>query len=95
MPKPAHKYLFLLSVPIKGSSHEEFEGAKCVCSPPMWHNPGDMEAIRQGVANEAFTTFSTDYAPRMYDLPGGEKLGILANEKKNELQAHPPTAFLA
>lgn len=72
------QYLFLLSERIKGLLHDLFEGAKCVCSPPLRHDPKHLEAIWTGVANGTFTTFSSDHAPSMYDHLGGKKLGILA-----------------
>jgi dihydropyrimidinase len=70
------QYLFLLSDRLKGSHHDSFEGAKCVCSPPLRHDPKDLEAMWRGIANGTFTTFSSDHAPSIYDHSGGKKLGI-------------------
>jgi dihydropyrimidinase len=70
------QYLFLLSERLKGSHHDAFEGAKCVCSPPLRHDPKDLEAMWRGIANGTFTTFSSDHAPSSYDHPNGKKLGL-------------------
>jgi dihydropyrimidinase len=53
-------YLFLTSESLKG---EGFEGAKCVCSPPLREDPAELEAMWQGLSNGTFTTFSSDHAP--------------------------------
>jgi len=70
------QYLFLLSERLKGSDHDAFEGAKCVCSPPLRHDPKDLEAMWRGIANGTFTTFSSDHAPSKYGHPEGKKLGL-------------------
>lgn len=70
------QYLFLLSERLKGNEQDAFEGAKCVCSPPLRHDPKDLEAMWTGIANGTFTTFSSDHAPSTYDHAGGKKLGI-------------------
>lgn len=69
-------YLFLLSEALKSQPHDHFCGAKHVCSPPLRHDPKDLEALWQGVANGTFTTVSSDHAPSKYDHPGGKKLGL-------------------
>lgn len=68
------QYLFLLSERLKGTRQDLFDGAKCVCSPPLRHGPKDLEAIWRGIANGTFTTFSSDYASSTYDHLGGKKL---------------------
>ncbi|CZR53990.1 related to DAL1-Allantoinase [Phialocephala subalpina] len=70
------QYLFLLSERLKGNEKDKFEGAKCVCSPPLRHDPRDLEAMWRGIANGTFTTFSSDHAPSTYDHAGGKKLGL-------------------
>lgn len=70
------QYLFLLSERLKGGEKDQFSGAKCVCSPPLRHDPKDLEAMWRGIANGTFTTFSSDHAPSTYDHPGGKKLGL-------------------
>ena len=70
------QYLFLLSERLKGTHKDDFEGAKCVCSPPLRHDPKDLEAMWRGIANGTFTTFSSDHAPSTYDHSGGKKLGL-------------------
>ncbi|KAK2782129.1 hypothetical protein FQN52_001063 [Onygenales sp. PD_12] len=67
-------YLFLTSEKLKG---EGFEGAKCVCSPPLREDPMDLEAMWQGLTNGTFTTFSSDHAPSKYDHPQGKKAGLI------------------
>jgi dihydropyrimidinase len=70
------QYLFLLSERLKGTHEDAFEGAKCVCSPPLRHDPKDLEAMWQGIANGTFTVFSSDHAPSKYGHSGGKKLGL-------------------
>jgi dihydropyrimidinase len=70
------QYLFLLSERLKGSARDIFEGAKCVCSPPLRHDPKDLDAMWRGVSNGTFTTFSSDHASSIYDHSGGKKLGL-------------------
>jgi dihydropyrimidinase len=70
------QYLFLLSERLKGNPQDTFEGAKCVCSPPLRHDPKDLDAMWRGIANGTFTTFSSDHAPSTYDHAGGKKLGL-------------------
>jgi dihydropyrimidinase len=70
------QYLFLLSERLKGSHHDAFEGAKCVCSPPLRHDPKDLDAMWRGIANGTFTTFSSDHAPSKYGHSRGKKLGL-------------------
>ncbi|KAK4991508.1 hypothetical protein LTR66_006520 [Elasticomyces elasticus] len=71
------QYLFLLSEHLKPHSHDDFEGAKHVCSPPLRHDVKDLEALWQGIANGTFTVFSSDHAPSKYDHSGGKKLGLV------------------
>jgi dihydropyrimidinase len=70
------QYLFLLSKRLKGNPQDTFAGAKCVCSPPLRHDPKDLDAMWRGIANGTFTTFSSDHAPSTYDHAGGKKLGL-------------------
>lgn len=58
------------------SERDKFEGAKCVCSPPLRHDPNDLEAMWRGIANGTFTTFSSGHTPSTYDHAGGKKLGL-------------------
>jgi dihydropyrimidinase len=67
-------YLYLLSDAMKGP---DFEGAKHVCSPPLRHDPKDLDAIWSGVANGTFTTLSSDHAPTKFDGPYGKKVGLI------------------
>ncbi|KAE9372155.1 D-hydantoinase [Stipitochalara longipes BDJ] len=70
------QYLFLLSERLKGTHEDTFEGAKCVCSPPLRHDPKDLEAMWTGIANGTFTVFSSDHAPSTYNHSDGKKLGL-------------------
>jgi len=70
------QYLFLLSERLKGNPQDIFAGAKCVCSPPLRHDPKDLEAMWRGIVNGTFTTFSSDHAPSTYDHARGKKLGL-------------------
>lgn len=52
------QYLYLLSDRLREG---DFEGAKCVCSPPLRENPEDLQAMWTAIANGTFTTFSSDH----------------------------------
>lgn len=54
------QYLYLTSEKLKG---EGFEGARCVCSPPLRDDQMDLDAMWQGLSNGTFTTFASDHAP--------------------------------
>jgi dihydropyrimidinase len=51
-----------------------FEGAKCVCSPPLRDDPKDKERIWEGLANGTFTVLSSDHAPTRFNDPLGKKV---------------------
>src|SRR6266536_5429701 len=53
------QYLYLLSERLGG---ENFEGAKCACSPPLRESPADLDSMWRAIANGTFTTFSSDHA---------------------------------
>ncbi|KAK5452406.1 hypothetical protein LTS15_007472 [Exophiala xenobiotica] len=67
------QYLFLLAESMK---QEGFEGAKCVCSPPIREEPADQDAIWTGIKNGTFTTLSSDHAPIKFDHPLGKLRGL-------------------
>lgn len=53
-----------------------FEGAKCVCSPPL-REAGDHEGIWRGLEDGTFTILSSDHCPFVYDdAVGGKKSGV-------------------
>lgn len=52
------QYLYLLSENLRDG---EFEGAKCVCSPPVRESPEDLRAMWTAIANGTFTTYSSDH----------------------------------
>ncbi|KAF4993961.1 hypothetical protein FGRMN_6092 [Fusarium graminum] len=69
-------YLFLLSDEIRKCTHDDnFHGAKFICAPPLRHYPSDLEGLWRGLANNAFTTWSSDHAASNYNHPQGKKLG--------------------
>jgi dihydropyrimidinase len=61
-------YLYLTSERLRG---DDFEGAKCVCSPPLRDNPMDLEAMWEGLSNGTFTTVSSDHAAHKYIITCG------------------------
>ncbi|KAK5110549.1 hypothetical protein LTR62_005741 [Meristemomyces frigidus] len=71
------QYLFLLSENLKAVEHDHFHGAKHVCSPPLRHDPADLEGLWRNVANGTVTTFSSDHAPSKYYPEGGKRLGLV------------------
>ena len=68
------QYLYLLSERLKG---ENFEGAKCVCSPPLREKPEDLDSMWTAIANGTFTTFSSDHAATKFGVQGGKRLGLI------------------
>jgi dihydropyrimidinase len=80
------QYLFLLSSSLQGSHHDVFEGAKCVCSPPLRHDPADLAEMWKGLGNGTFTIFSSDHAPSKYDHPNGKKRGLVKPVQPTALQ---------
>lgn len=55
---------------------EGFEGAKCVCAPPLRDNPTDKEKIWEGLANGTFTVWSSDHAPTRFNDPMGKQVSL-------------------
>jgi dihydropyrimidinase len=68
------QYLYLLSERLKG---DNFEGAKCVCSPPLREKPEDLDHMWTAIANGTFTTFSSDHAASKFGVEGGKRLGLI------------------
>lgn len=64
------QYLMLTAEDLK---QDDFEGAKCVCSPPP-RDEASQEAVWQGLENGVFQVFSSDHAPFRFDDPKGKKL---------------------
>ncbi|KAL9073042.1 MAG: hypothetical protein Q9157_004882 [Trypethelium eluteriae] len=71
------QYLYLLSEKLKKTEDDHYHGAKSVCSPPLRHEPSDLDCLWQNVANGTITTFSSDHAPSKYNVPGGKRLGLI------------------
>lgn len=71
------QYLFLTR---KDLDQPGFEGAKCVCSPPLRDGPEDPDAMWQGMKNGTFTILSSDHCPFLYDnAVHGKKSAISAD----------------
>jgi len=64
------QYLFLTAEDL--GSAEDFEGAKCVCSPPP-RDQANQEVIWNALSDGLFSVFSSDHAPFCYDSPDGKK----------------------
>ncbi|KAI9656805.1 MAG: hypothetical protein M1821_003444 [Bathelium mastoideum] len=71
------QYLYLLSERLKATEDDHYHGAKCVCSPPLRHEPSDLDCIWENIANGTVTTFSSDHAPSKYYVPSGKRLGLV------------------
>ncbi|KAG0699978.1 hypothetical protein DFH29DRAFT_990580 [Suillus ampliporus] len=54
------QYMFLLADSMRKG---DFEGAKCVCSPPIREDKSDQDAIWAGIKNGTFNVVSSDHAP--------------------------------
>ncbi len=64
------QYLFLTESDL---DKPDFEGAKCVCSPPP-RDKANQQVIWDGLCNGAFQIFSSDHSPTRFDDPEGKKL---------------------
>ncbi|CAM5191178.1 Dihydropyrimidinase OS=Castellaniella defragrans OX=75697 GN=HNR28_001445 PE=3 SV=1 [Castellaniella defragrans] len=64
------QYLYLTAEDL---GHGDYEGAKCVCSPPP-RDEASQEAVWRGLAHNVFSVFSSDHAPYGYEDPHGKKL---------------------
>ena len=73
-------YAYLLSDTMKGKEQDVFEGAKHVCSPPLRHDPNDLTAIWDGIANGTLSVLSSDHAPTKFDTPMGKKAGLVGGK---------------
>lgn len=70
------QYLFLTADDL---ARPEFEGAKCVCSPPP-RSKEDQEAVWRGLRTGVFQVFSSDHAPfRFADEHGKRNAGNSAS----------------
>lgn len=66
------QYLFLTAEDL--GIGDQYEGAKCVCSPPP-RDKSNQQVIWNGLADGLFTVFSSDHAPYKYDDAAGKKPG--------------------
>jgi dihydropyrimidinase len=65
------QYLYLTADDL---GHGEYEGAKCVCSPPP-RDPANQNAVWKALRQGVFSLVSSDHAPFSYDDPQGKKPG--------------------
>jgi len=72
------QYLFLSEADL---DLPDFEGAKCMCSPPP-REAGNQELIWQGIADGSFDIFSSDHAPYRFDAMGKLLNGRIAPFRK-------------
>jgi dihydropyrimidinase len=86
------QYLFLTRDDL---DKPDFEGAKCVCSPPPRESPHDHDAIWLGLANGTFTVLSSDHCPFMYEDREKGKKSILSAEYPEGRFSGIPTAARA
>nr|WP_142850359.1 dihydropyrimidinase [Telmatospirillum sp. J64-1] len=64
------QYLFLTAEDL---DLDDFEGAKCICSPPP-RDAANQEIIWNGLERGIFQVFSSDHAPFRHDDPQGKML---------------------
>lgn len=64
------QYLFLTADDL--GTDDDFNGAKCVCSPPP-RDSANQESVWTGLSNGVFQVFSSDHAPFRFDDPKGKK----------------------
>ena len=62
------QYLFLTAEDL---GIDDFEGAKCICSPPP-RDSANQEAVWVGLETGVFQVFSSDHAPFSYEDPKGK-----------------------
>lgn len=65
------QYLFLTA---DDMNTDDFEGAKCICSPPP-RDKESQEDVWRGLENGTFQIFSSDHAPFKFDDPKGKMIG--------------------
>jgi dihydropyrimidinase len=65
------QYLFLSDLDLAAP---DFEGAKCMCSPPP-RAPGNQQHVWRGIENGTLSVFSSDHAPYRFDESGKLKYG--------------------
>jgi dihydropyrimidinase len=66
------QYLFLTADDL--GSDDDYQGAKCVCSPPP-RDKANQQVVWDGLVDGLFTVFSSDHAPFRYDAPEGKQPG--------------------
>jgi dihydropyrimidinase len=66
------QYLFLTADDL--GTDDDYQGAKCVCSPPP-RDKANQQVVWDGLVDGLFTVFSSDHAPFRYDAPEGKHPG--------------------
>ncbi|KAK9390407.1 hypothetical protein V1515DRAFT_17781 [Lipomyces mesembrius] len=56
--------------------HPNYEGAKCVCSPPLRPSKEDLDGLWNGCRNGTFTIISSDHCPFRMDSDVGKAVAI-------------------
>ncbi|MGB3836934.1 dihydropyrimidinase [Castellaniella sp.] len=64
------QYLYLTEDDL---GHGDYDGAKCICSPPP-RDRANQQVVWDGLQHNVFAVFSSDHAPFGYDDPHGKKL---------------------
>lgn len=83
------QYILLTSDNLKKlHSHDPFEGAKYICSPPPRQNEDDLEAIWSALGDGSVTIFSSDHCPTKYYTDDGKKIAF-KNGHNGEFQWIP------
>lgn len=78
MAETCPQYLFLKAALMKGNCHhDEFEGAKYVCSPPLRETEEELNGVWESIQNGTVTILSSDHAPSSYDDIDGKKKGLV------------------
>ncbi|KAK9477706.1 hypothetical protein V1514DRAFT_308706 [Lipomyces japonicus] len=54
----------------------DYEGAKCVCSPPLRPTKQDLDGLWNGLRNGTFTLISSDHCPFRMDQQDGKLIAI-------------------
>ncbi|KAG2355761.1 hypothetical protein BDR07DRAFT_1381282 [Suillus spraguei] len=54
----------------------DFEGAKCVCSPPIREDKSNQDSMWAGVKNGTFTIVSSEHSPTKFNHPNGKQRGL-------------------
>ncbi|KAK9452889.1 hypothetical protein V1511DRAFT_506651 [Dipodascopsis uninucleata] len=65
-----------------GLQQPNYEGSKCVCSPPLRPSKEDLDGLWNGLRNGTFTIISSDHCPFRMDEPLGKPVAIKDSGKE-------------